>query len=502
VLIGLLAGAGFIAWSEHFRAKGVAAFSYSLKAVGSGTLYLSLWAAFALYQLLPSGVAFAAMIAVTAFNGVAAWAQDAELLAAYAIAGGLSTPLLLSTGENHEIALFSYLLLLDAAVLVLVALKPWSRLLFGAFVGTTAFYIGWAFSFNAAESLGVSAGFLSCFFLLFAMAPRLVQAQIKEEGRAVLWNPLALVIMPMLNAAFGYLAFLVVFRDAGYRGAGPWLAVAFAAFYLLLLNLPARGQWKESPSTLSALHLAAAVTFLTIAIPMKAHGHWITIGWLTEGTALFWVERRVHSKLLHWLALGCLLLGIISLLLTNPYGAYTPVFNARFACYLAAIAAAALVARLAMETAGADEQSSATDGKTLAAVAVLAINLLILLGVSFEIDNFWWQHRWAGHDELLRSYEMYAQFTYSAFFMLFGAALLALGFWRRTAFLRWQALVLLAATVGKVFLWDMGALSQGYRILSFLGLGALLLGVSFVYQRDWLHLRTQQHEDSSRTVSQ
>jgi len=32
-------------------------------------------------------------------------------------------------------------------------------------------------------------------------------------------------------------------------------------------------------------------------------------------------------------------------------------------------------------------------------------------------------------------------------------------------------------------------LSQGFRIFSFLGLGALLLGVSFVYQRDWLNLR-------------
>jgi uncharacterized membrane protein len=33
-------------------------------------------------------------------------------------------------------------------------------------------------------------------------------------------------------------------------------------------------------------------------------------------------------------------------------------------------------------------------------------------------------------------------------------------------------------------------LSQGYSILSFLGLGALLLGVSFIYQRDWLHLKS------------
>jgi uncharacterized membrane protein len=84
---------------------------------------------------------------------------------------------------------------------------------------------------------------------------------------------------------------------------------------------------------------------------------------------------------------------------------------------------------------------------------------------------------------------MHAQFTYSAWFMVFGAILLAVGFWRRSAFLRWQALVLLAVTVGKVFFSDMSELAQGYRILSFVGLGALLLAVSFAYQRDWLKLR-------------
>jgi uncharacterized membrane protein len=42
-----------------------------------------------------------------------------------------------------------------------------------------------------------------------------------------------------------------------------------------------------------------------------------------------------------------------------------------------------------------------------------------------------------------------------------------------------------------VFLVDTSQLSEGYRILSFLGLGALLLTVSFAYQRDWLNLRRQ-----------
>jgi uncharacterized membrane protein len=93
---------------------------------------------------------------------------------------------------------------------------------------------------------------------------------------------------------------------------------------------------------------------------------------------------------------------------------------------------------------------------------------------------------------------MYAQFTYSAWFMLYGSLLLALGIVRRSAFLRWQALVLLTVSIGKVFLVDTSELSQGLRILSFLGLGALLLAVSFIYQRDYLHLRAP--KDGSESV--
>ncbi|HEX6770666.1 MAG TPA: DUF2339 domain-containing protein, partial [Acidobacteriaceae bacterium] len=65
----------------------------------------------------------------------------------------------------------------------------------------------------------------------------------------------------------------------------------------------------------------------------------------------------------------------------------------------------------------------------------------------------------------------------------------AAGFRRQSALLRWQGLVLLAVTIFKVFLLDTSTLTRGYRSISFLVLGALLLGVSFAYQRDWLHLR-------------
>ncbi len=231
VLIGLIAGAGFIAWSERFRSRGYEGFAYSLKAVGSGTLYLSLWAAFSLFHLIPAGVAFAAMILVTAFNGFLAWLQETELLALYAIVGGLSTPVLISTGGNHELTLFCYLLILDIAVLVLVALRPWSRLLFSAFGGTVLLFAGWWFTYYSAAQTTITAFFLGCFFLIFAFAPRLVRMAPRDLQHSSAWDKLVLIPLPIANAALGFVTFYALFDRSGTDWSGPWLAIAFAAFY-------------------------------------------------------------------------------------------------------------------------------------------------------------------------------------------------------------------------------------------------------------------------------
>src|SRR6516162_3793665 len=143
VAIGLIAGIAVVLWSERFRSKGSVAFSYSLKAIGIGILYLSLWAASQRYHLVPSSVAFVAMIVVTASTIVLAITQNAEVLAVYAMIGGFSTPALVSTGENHEIVLFSYVCLLDLAILVMVTMKPWRRIVWGSFLGTVLMYVGW-----------------------------------------------------------------------------------------------------------------------------------------------------------------------------------------------------------------------------------------------------------------------------------------------------------------------------------------------------------------------
>jgi uncharacterized membrane protein len=74
-----------------------------------------------------------------------------------------------------------------------------------------------------------------------------------------------------------------------------------------------------------------------------------------------------------------------------------------------------------------------------------------------------------------------AQVTISVFWSVYAIACVALGFAVRVAGVRYFGLALFALTVVKVFFVDLSTVSTGYRILSFLGLGLLLLGTSVLY---------------------
>jgi uncharacterized membrane protein len=154
------------------------------------------------------------------------------------------------------------------------------------------------------------------------------------------------------------------------------------------------------------------------------------------------------------------------------------IFNPRFALYLIAIAALALLAYFAQAEGG-------ESNRQWSAGAILALNLLALVALHCEVMDYFRAvpgQRLSAAD--WRSLRIELDFTYSAVWMIYGSALILVGFWRRSAFLRWQAIVLLALTAGKVFFYDIETLERGYRIAAFIVLGAILLAISFFYQRN------------------
>jgi uncharacterized membrane protein len=387
-----------------------------------------------------------------------------------------------------------------------------------------------------AESTATSA-FIVLFFAMFA-AVSMKGFRRTVTGSAEVVVP---VLVPLANAAWISLAMYSVLQDSGLHAALAWMMVALAALYLGLMRL-------QESAVATAVHLACAVVFLTIAIPLKASGHSLTTAWLVEGLALYWASTRVEGesgapgRALSVLALGAYCLGLLSLsfhwfwmpvaylgffnanlgaamiaagslaglgwlasrsqegekpaiLLTalvainlvalllvcgeisasSYYVQHAAFANVPFATSLVGLAILAGVAWVAYrlsETAGAACAS-------VAGVTLVLFNLGAILSVEREIGALW-SHSDA---ELARSLAI------SGFLMLYGAILLAAGFWKRSEFVRWQALILLIFTIGKVFFYDISGLSQGYRVASFLALGALLMGVSLAYQKDWLGLR-------------
>jgi uncharacterized membrane protein len=493
IAIGLIAGIALILWSERFRAKNYLAFSYSLKAVGIGALYLSLWAAFQIYHLIPSPAAFVAMIIVTGSTIALALSQDAELLASFAMIGGFATPVLLSTGENHEVALFSYVALLDIAILAMAIVKPWRRLLWGSFAGTIALYVGWYASYYRVYSGDGTDGqrpltvfFAALFAAIFAAIPLVTR---HERSTRFSGPSITLTLLPLLNAGVFFPQLYAMYERETVTLT--WFALALGAIYLGIGAAFRRRFPGEDTSAINLLHVAIAIAFITIAIPLKLEAQWITIGWLIESAVLLWVSVRTRISFLRYLAIAALALGIVRLLVYDQFIATTLIFNARFASYVVAIAVLAGIAIFGKQYASEKE-------KSFLPLAVVTLNLLALIALTWEAADYFYQQLavtasyWPRYHQI----SIVRSFTYSAIWLMYGAALMAVGFRTRSAFVRWQALILIAFTTGKIFLYDMSQLGGSFRILSFIALGAVLLGISFVYQRDWLQLSPHSSSDS------
>jgi uncharacterized membrane protein len=117
--------------------------------------------------------------------------------------------------------------------------------------------------------------------------------------------------------------------------------------------------------------------------------------------------------------------------------------------------------------------------RNVALVVEAAASILAFVYVSLEVRHFFdpgFERSGLGAAGL----ELY---TYSIVWLLFGVALLAVGFLRGAAALRHAGMALVCVVVAKVFLIDMAGLQGLLRVFSFLGLGAALVGLGYAYRR-------------------
>jgi uncharacterized membrane protein len=465
--IGLLAGSVLYPWSQHLLARGYKYFSEGIAGLGAAVLYLSLWAGWHYYHIFPQSMAFALMIVVTAVTLVVAVGRNSERIAFLALLGGLITPVLVSTGENHEVSLFVYLTILGAGVLGIAWVRNWKSLPPAQFLATLVYFWGWYSDFYSADQLAITVLFATVFFVLFAALP--VVRSWRDGGLSGLEAAIVLV------NSLAYLVALRVMLWPENRWALTVAVLALAAAHLAAERmLPEKRETETRVARI--LYAGLALTFVTVAIPIRLDGRWITIAWAVQGVVLIWSGLRAQFAALRWagLALFAIVAGRLALI---PIPADTFLWNERFATFAISVVCLALSCYFA---AMSDEELSEQESKAFVLAASVA-NILALAALSLEVWDVFGRMHSLGFD---RGHAQ--QLGLSMLWLVWALGLLGAGLWKQSQAIRWQALVLLGVVIVKVFLFDLSFLEKFYRIVSFLLLGLALMLISFYYQRQLL----------------
>lgn len=476
VAIGLLLGSALLPWSGWLLRRGYQYFSEGIAGLGAAVLYVSLWSGWHYYKLFAQVQAFVGMIVVTSAMVAVAVGRDSQRVAFLALVGGFLTPQLVSTGKDQQVVLFTYLAVLGAGLLALARARDWQSLAPLSFFAVQIYFWGWYELFYNSEKLLRTSLFATLFFVLFAALPVI---RSRREGQLATTE----ISVVLLNA-FTYLLALRATLWPEHRWTLTLVVLALAGAHLVVAQTLPPPRERERP-LLKLLFAGLALTFVTLAIPIRLEGKWITMAWAVEGAVLVWSGLRAKTLTLR--AAGFLLFAIAALRLAIfPIPAERFLLNARFATFAAVVAsftAALLFARRDPAEIGEPE-------KNLLVLLGIATNAYALAALSLEAWDLFGRMRTL---ELSRG--LAQQLALSVVWTVYATGLLLAGMKRKLAMLRWQALALFGIVVGKVFLFDLSFLERFYRIVSFLVLGLVLLVVSFFYQRRLAAERGKSHHE-------
>ena len=261
-----------------------AGYALTLQGGGIGILYLVIFTAFRLYNLLPPAQAFALLVAVAGLSAVIAVVQDALALAVLGSSGGFLAPILASTGGGSHVMLFSYYAVLNAGILAIAWFKAWRVLNLVGFAFTFAIGTMWGVKFYRPEHFASTEPFLALFFAFYLAIPILF-ARRRAPGLERYVDTTLVFGVPLV--AFGLQVALV--REIEYAAA--WSALTLSAVYLALTKA-VFGRRGEGLRLLAEAFLALGVVFGSLAIPLALDGRWTSAAWALEGAAIVWVGIR------------------------------------------------------------------------------------------------------------------------------------------------------------------------------------------------------------------
>lgn len=264
-------------------------YALSLQGGGCGILFLTIFAAYRIWELLPAGLTFVLLVALAAFTGALSVLQKSRWLIILGAAGGFLAPVLASTGQGSHVALFSYYLVLNAGILGVSWFRAWRSVNLVGFVFTFVIGSFWGYRYYKPHLFASTEPFLVLHFL-FYQAIAILYALRQPGDKVGLVDGTLVFGTPVI--AFALQAALV--RNFEYGLAIS--AAVLATFYALTATWLQRRKGAHL-RVLTESFIALAVAFATIAVPLALDARWTAAAWALEGAALIWIATRQPQHL-------------------------------------------------------------------------------------------------------------------------------------------------------------------------------------------------------------
>ena len=445
VLLGVAVGVAMIGAGEY-TARRAPPWSRAVVGGGIAVLYLSIYASFGFFDLIPIVPALVFLGLAVALGGALAIRHNSRVVAFMALFGAFLTPALLGDELGDRLYLgLGYLLVVDAGIVAVASVRGWRWYTLIGMVASYVLFAVWLDRIPTDETIGAQLG-LSGVFLIFLGAATLYN---------ILWrrkpNQFDMTLI-MTNAfAFFGLTFGVMWEE--YE---PWfglIAFLLAAFHGLVA-LGARLRTGVSPVVPLQLS-ATALVFLTVAAPLQFTGEWIAVAWAAEGAVLVGlgtVTASWQSRVAGLLVLACAVLRI--LIIETPFvevAEFVPVLNGRFLAFAFGIGALYAAAWLYHQASEALEDYEAHVSRVLVGVA----SLLTLWIFSAEaISYFDRQTLEAAGGDAAERFRNSMLTTLTVILAVYGALLVAIGGWRGARLLALGGLIVIWAAAAKLLLVD------------------------------------------------
>ena len=299
------------------------AFGLALQGTGVAVMYLTVFAAARVYGLLPPALAFGLMILFAALGCVLALRQHARGLAFASFLGGFAVPLLLGGEADSPLGLFTYLTILNLALLAIAWRRAWRELNLLGFVATFGIATLWGVTSYQPQHYLLCQLFLAATMVIYVLVATAYAGN--RPGKLGNAFDTTLLFGPAL-AGFGLEVGLVHDRSFGSAFA----ALVFGAGYLAVAGFMLRRRNRDM-EVLRDSFLAIAIGFVTLAVPLALDARWTSSLWALEGAGAFWVGARQARWLPRLSGLALQLISALVLLATlGPNVSAVPLANPGF----------------------------------------------------------------------------------------------------------------------------------------------------------------------------